>query len=806
MRIRGIPSDNSRSPGEKDRRAVPAALKRLAVSAIVVALFLNFPLAQADVLDEVPVETSGSGVVPGVIGHVGNVTLDDEAGFLRVALEMEGQLDAFVPGPMGNPFVYEVAFTSDHNGLEQEYALQYTYETDPFHEQLIADKFALVIKTESESGLQSVCTVDADLSQSHFDLDAFEPVWIVALSEFDHDNRTPPGDCSMAQKRDGRGLEAGDVLRGIEGSATAKAATVQFSDLKDTTEVPDYTVESGGQSAVDVVSVSPGTGSTAGGIAVSILGSGFHENATVWFNETAATGVLVVNASEIEAVTPAHEAGTVDVHVRNPDNGSGTLLQGFTYEQEGSVEDGPSIRIDSPSENETVAPDFGAAGIFSSGNESDTNTSGTSQRASMPEGDLEHLRVPVPDGATWNLAQGYESLLPGLLWNDAIGPGTPIAIAFTPGATFPEFICTANWVYNDHTGAVYLGAAGHCFLPEGTRTTHGDSGDVPVYDPQDVTVWACAGDCLAGGFTGDIASIFLGNYIEVGAVEYARQKPADGSLDVDADGVGHDFGIVRIPDELLHLVDTRMPVWGGPDESYSGDSWLMPMALHGSGSVYGETFATKSRLGESLGSLDGRSWQALIPSFGGDSGSSVSVYTGFVPAGTPAAHGLLTHGIIGVPFASGTLIDQAIAMALEDADLCLQPIMAGQHPGEAEPAPGCEDQDGGDGGDDDPVQAFVQVRLDNTSWVDVQEQTNTTWSHNFTAVEPGEYELHARLADDQGLTLALHTVTFTVADCPGPEGQGPSSQGCEAGGAGTRNCPETNQGPPDCDEQQAGRT
>jgi hypothetical protein len=699
------------------------------------------------------VSSFGSGVVPGVIGHVGDVTVEDSGGLLRVTMDLEGFMDATVPGPLGNPFVYQVSFTTDHNGVEQLYALQYTYESDPLDPSVVVDRFALSAHTNpNAAGVSSVCPVDADLSASHFEVDEFRPVWVVDLDEFDHAVRTEQGDCSMSDQRDGRGLEAGDTLREIVGSATLKVAVVQFSDFQDTTHAEDYMVQGDGGPAQpeqvrllvdgevhDTIVVSTDDGSPSALFEGSVDLTGKVGSVTLtakWFDED---DILLASDHVV-------------VHVEQP---------------------GPGITIDSPVAGETVGPDFTASGTFSSGEDRESPST---------DGEPQHMRIPVPEGAVWNMQEEYDPLLPGLAWNDAIGPGTPIAISFTPGATFPEFVCTANWVWKDHTGDVYLGAAGHCFLPTDTRTTHGDSGDVRVYDPSDVTVWACAGDCVAGGFTGDVASIFLGNYLRLGPVEYARQKPADGRLDVDGDGIGYDFGIVRIPDEMLSLVDTSMPVWGGPDESFTGDSFLMPMALHGSGVLYGETFATKSRIGESLGSLDARHWEAVIPSFGGDSGSSVSVFTDFVPTGTPAAHGLLTHGIIGAPYAIGTLIGWAAEMAYIDAGICLRPLMADEDPVTADPAPGCEDTDPEP---PEPVEVRVQVRLSDGDWVDVADQANGTWSHSFAGTAPGGHELHARLVDTEGLVLAAAGVSFFVEedapDCPSPGGNGPPGQGCGTG-------------------------
>jgi hypothetical protein len=80
-----------------------------------------------------------------------------------------------------------------------------------------------------------------------------------------------------------------------------------------------------------VSSISPVSGATTGGTAITINGAYFATGATVTLGGAAATGVTVVSATKITATTPAHAAGAVDVVVANSDGVSGTLTSGFTY-------------------------------------------------------------------------------------------------------------------------------------------------------------------------------------------------------------------------------------------------------------------------------------------------------------------------------------------------------------------------------------------------------------------------------------------------------------------------------------------
>jgi hypothetical protein len=81
-----------------------------------------------------------------------------------------------------------------------------------------------------------------------------------------------------------------------------------------------------------VSAVSPTSGPTAGGTAITITGAGFDATATVTVGGTAATGVSVVSATQLSATTPEHAAGTVDIVVTVGAQSSATsAADQFTY-------------------------------------------------------------------------------------------------------------------------------------------------------------------------------------------------------------------------------------------------------------------------------------------------------------------------------------------------------------------------------------------------------------------------------------------------------------------------------------------
>ena len=83
-------------------------------------------------------------------------------------------------------------------------------------------------------------------------------------------------------------------------------------------------------SAPTVTAISPATGPSAGGTAVTITGTNLTGATAVTIGGVAATGITVVNATTITAATPAHAAGPVDVVVTTP-GGSGTGTAIYTY-------------------------------------------------------------------------------------------------------------------------------------------------------------------------------------------------------------------------------------------------------------------------------------------------------------------------------------------------------------------------------------------------------------------------------------------------------------------------------------------
>lgn len=81
---------------------------------------------------------------------------------------------------------------------------------------------------------------------------------------------------------------------------------------------------------VRITSLSPVTGSIAGGTVVTLTGAGFSGATAVRFGATDGTSVTVVSPTQVTAVTPAAAAGAVDVTITTP-AGAWTSRKAFTY-------------------------------------------------------------------------------------------------------------------------------------------------------------------------------------------------------------------------------------------------------------------------------------------------------------------------------------------------------------------------------------------------------------------------------------------------------------------------------------------
>ena len=177
-----------------------------------------------------------------------------------------------------------------------------------------------------------------------------------------------------------------------------------------------------------VASVSPNTGSTAGGTAVTITGTNFAAGATVTFGSAAATSVVVVSSTSITATTPAGSAGAATVTVTNPGGGSGNLASAFTYiapptvssvtPNNGLAAGGTAVTI--------TGTNFAAGATVTFGGTAATNVvvSSTSITATTPAGSAGAVTVTVTNSneLSGSLASAFTYVVPPTV--SSVSPNT----------------------------------------------------------------------------------------------------------------------------------------------------------------------------------------------------------------------------------------------------------------------------------------------------------------------------------------------------------------------------------------------
>ena len=141
---------------------------------------------------------------------------------------------------------------------------------------------------------------------------------------------------------------AEDRMVSVAGSYAATAPLNQAGPW--VMQMVAFRTPSGATPLPTVTSVSPNTGSAAGGTAVTITGTNFAAGATVTFGAAAAANVTLVNGTTITATSPAGTTGQVAVTVTNPGAQSGSLANGFTYgassgDSSGTLSGGASTTI-----------------------------------------------------------------------------------------------------------------------------------------------------------------------------------------------------------------------------------------------------------------------------------------------------------------------------------------------------------------------------------------------------------------------------------------------------------------------------
>jgi hypothetical protein len=186
---------------------------------------------------------------------------------------------------------------------------------------------------------------------------------------------------------------------------------------------------------------------------------------------------------------------------------------------------------------------------------------------------------------------------------------TPGVQTYTEGAQ-----CTANFVFTDGAGKVYIGQAAHCAGTGGATETNGcDSGSLPL----GTRVTLARGGSLASE----------GEEVGQGTLVYSSWLTMQQRNETDENACNYnDFALIEIDAEDVANVNPSVPFWGGPvalnsDGTEAGES----VYSYGNSSLRGGVEELSPKQGTSLGT-DSEGWNhqvyTVTPGIPGDSGSA----------------------------------------------------------------------------------------------------------------------------------------------------------------------------------------
>jgi hypothetical protein len=174
--------------------------------------------------------------------------------------------------------------------------------------------------------------------------------------------------------------------------------------------------------------------------------------------------------------------------------------------------------------------------------------------------------------------------------------------------------CTANFVYTDSSGGVYLGQAAHCSSSGSSTETNGcNTKSLPIGTP------IYSGDPVNGG---------LQNGTLVGTLAYNSWITMQGKKEADPNTCAYnDLALIKIASGQLANVNPTVPVWGGPSGLAPGVSKQGDRIFtYGNSILRGGISALSPKTGLSLGEPEpaggwSQSVYTVTPGIPGDSGS-----------------------------------------------------------------------------------------------------------------------------------------------------------------------------------------
>jgi hypothetical protein len=193
----------------------------------------------------------------------------------------------------------------------------------------------------------------------------------------------------------------------------------------------------------------------------------------------------------------------------------------------------------------------------------------------------------------------------------------PGVMTFTGGPSFLEEAaqCTANFVYTDSAGNVYLGQAAHCSSTGSDTETNGCSThSLPIGTP------IYSGELVKGGIEKgtEIGTLAYNSWIAM--QEHKETNPATCAY--------NDLALIKILPGQVGNVNPTVPFWGGPDGLAAGAAGTGEQVYsYGNSILRAGVSALSPKTGVSLGEAEeSAGWSESVytatPGIPGDSGSA----------------------------------------------------------------------------------------------------------------------------------------------------------------------------------------
>jgi hypothetical protein len=234
--------------------------------------------------------------------------------------------------------------------------------------------------------------------------------------------------------------------------------------------------------------------------------------------------------------------------------------------------------------------------------------------------------------------------------------------------------CTANFVFTDASGGVYLGQAAHCSSTGGSTETNGCSTkSLPIGTPI---------------YTGELVNGGVQNGTRAGTLAYNSWIAMQSAKEKDENTCAYnDLALIKVDADKVATVNPTVPFWGGPNGLAPGVSAQGERVFsYGNSILRLGVSALSPKTGVSLGELESNGgWSqqlyTVTPGIPGDSGS------GFLDATGNALGVLSTVEFAPVPASNGVgTLAKELAYANSATGLGLS-VATGTTPFNAVPVP-----------------------------------------------------------------------------------------------------------------------